>query len=304
MIASGRVGDAWSVLSEALAYYTNRKSDWLRLTSVATPGLTAAMEITRENPKDYLVVISSRDILAYPPGAEKQYWDTGRTFGVNASQTVVWITYDENIKTPQDLIGKKVNIPRRGATTVFDMEAILREWGVLDKVTVVYSGYGDAVNNLKNGLVDVTYMSINHIYPMAFSKGPNIENIETKGPIYYLSTDPQLTRMLGEEQNMLGVPVRIFPGALDKKTQPEEVWGFAIPIFFGADVQMDDDVVYEVTRILYETAGEFDVWHPQGANLSKAFIPAYLRQDIVHPGALRYFNEHDIEMVALADLFK
>jgi len=303
MIASGRVGDAWSVLSEAVAYYTNKRSDWLRLTSVATPGLTAASQITMENPTEYLLVLSSSDIIHLSSEIAEKYYDKLRTFGVNASQTILWVTYDENIKTPQDLVGKKVNIPRRGAHHVVDFEAILREWGVLDKVTVVYGGWGECVANLKDGLTDVTIMRVNHIYPMSFTKGPLIEELETKGPIYYLGTDPELTKMLRKEPGVAIIPVRVFAGALDKKTQPEVVWAVSIPIFFGADMQMDEDVVYEVTRVLYESAGEFAVWHPQGANLSKDFIPAYLKLDLVHPGAVRYFEEHGIKMVPLVELF-
>ena len=40
MILAGRLGDPWFVLSQALAYFVNKQSDWLRLEVVATPGVT------------------------------------------------------------------------------------------------------------------------------------------------------------------------------------------------------------------------------------------------------------------------
>ena len=44
-IAGGRVGDPWYVLSEALAYFLNHNSKWLRATVVATPGITGNYEM-------------------------------------------------------------------------------------------------------------------------------------------------------------------------------------------------------------------------------------------------------------------
>ena len=41
MILGGRLGDGWFVLSQALAYFINKQSDWLRVEVVATPGASA-----------------------------------------------------------------------------------------------------------------------------------------------------------------------------------------------------------------------------------------------------------------------
>lgn len=304
MIAGGRVGDAHQVLSEALAYFINKKSTWLRATVVATPGLAANDELVRDNPTKYIAMSALSNLVHMPKGAQYKNYDGMRTISPGSSGTYLFVTYDKNLKTVKDLAGKVVNLGREGSTLLDDHLPILREAGVLEKVKTVKSGYGTAVTNMKDGLVHVAVVQIDHVYPAGFSKGQFVTDLETRAPVYYVSLDPVAQEKLYLKGDS-SMPVRIFPGALDAKTQTGEVWGGNFVPMFGADIKMDADVVYEVTRVLYESAGEFGVWHVQGQHLTKEFIPTYLiKPELIHPGALKYYKEKGIQMKDLASLLR
>ena len=100
------------------------------------------------------------------------------------------------------------------------------------------------------------------------------------------------------------MPVWVPAGALDPKTQPEGLWAFGDPSYFMADEKMDPEVVYEVTRIIWETsAEEWAHWHPMGAHMTERFKPAMpsLKHYKAHPGAKKFYDEKGIKLVDLAE---
>ena len=70
---------------------------------------------------------------------------------------------------------------------------------------------------------------------------------------------------------------------------------------------MDADVVYEVTRIIWETSSEeWSKWHPIGAHMTQTFKPAMpsTKHYQPHPGAKKFYDNNGIEIKDLADLLK
>ena len=88
--------------------------------------------------------------------------------------------------------------------------------------------------------------------------------METRGPIYYVGFDRDILLQLREKE-FATLPAKVPAGALDPKTQPKALWAYNDPTFWIADERMDPKVVYEVTRIIWETpAEEWAKWNPMG----------------------------------------
>ncbi|MBW1712012.1 MAG: TAXI family TRAP transporter solute-binding subunit [Deltaproteobacteria bacterium] len=309
-IAGARVKDPWYAFSQALAAFINKKSKWLKAEAVATAGLTANIEMVREKPKDYIGLAPTSTTLHARPGhewgeARKTY--TGARFIANiTTMTQLLVTYDSKIKSPQDLVDKTIDVGRKGAGNTPDHLAILKAWGILDKVKLIYTGFGGGAKRLMDGFCDATFLIINHTYPDKFSKGRYIDQLETKKPVYYLGFDRDMLLKLRQTEHGT-VPVKIPAGALDPKTQPQTLWAFNDPVYIMADESMDPKVVEEVTRIIFETEPEeWAKWHPQGAHMTEKFKPATPVPAVVpaHPGTKTYYDKHGIKMEDLADLLK
>jgi TRAP transporter TAXI family solute receptor len=300
------VGDPAYVLGEGLAYYINQDSEWLKATALATPGLTADQQLAQKEPEKYIALAAS---TAWAPAAQLEQWnyyDQFRWIGLVMPYTYVWVTYDQDIKTMQDFAGKRVNIKRKGAEDTPGVEEILKRAGVWDKLGAVeYGGFGGNMNNLKDGLVDVAILFPDHVLPGSFRKGALIENVETKGPIYYISMPADVMEDMGAQpfSEATGfIKGTIFPGALGS-TQPEAIIGAITPIFIGADERMPDDVVSEVTRIIWERAGQFGTWHPMGQNMTKELLATYMYSaDLMHPGSVRFYEEEGVELRNLVEV--
>jgi TRAP transporter TAXI family solute receptor len=308
-IAGGRVGDPWYVLSQALANFINKGSDQLRAEVVTTPGLSGCAEVMKDKPKEYIGA-SCGTVFAHfrmdDFGKARGYYFGMRWIANFSSQTNTMVTYDQNIKTIKDLAGKRVHVGRKGATNTFDMVALLKEWGVLDKVKLVHGGYGGGKSKLMDGLVDATYTLVDHVYPLNFSKGAFITEMETKKPLHYLDLGKEIIEKMRKKGSTSMVPVRLPPKTLDPKTQPNEIWLMDDLSFLAADEKMDNKVVYEVTKIIWETAGKWGTWHPQGAHMTKEFIPAMfvLDRKLVHAGALKFYDDNGIKLKDMAELLR
>ncbi len=297
MILGGRLGDSWFVLSQALAYFVNKQSDWLRLEVVATPGVSAGAEIARKDYEKYIYLAPWAGMVLNPTMKRMNYYDKERIIGFCTGNLWTWITYDKNIKTAQDLAGKKVFIGRPGGARTYFEAKVLEALGVKDKVRLLHGGYGGGRNAMRDGLADVAVMNFQYILPAGFKKGPFIEDLETRKPVYYIGL---MNREFLDKLEM--VSVQIYAGALDKKTQKEAVYGAIDSVFWCVDARMDEAVVKEVTRILYANADKFTSWHAQGASITKETVSTYvLGPERMHPVAAAYYKSQGAKVRPLAD---
>ncbi|MBW1801159.1 MAG: hypothetical protein JRJ85_10585 [Deltaproteobacteria bacterium] len=298
MLLGGRLGDPWFVLSQALAYFVNKQSDWLRLEVVATPGVSAGPEIASRDYEKYIFVSPYAGMMLNPTLKKMNYYDKDRIIGFCTGNVWVWITYDKNIKTAQDLKGKKVFIGRPGGSrTVFETR-VLEAIGVKDKVKVLHGGYGGGRNAMRDGLADVAVMNMDYVLPAGFKKGAFIEDLETRKPVYYINLMPKELQL-----KLDMVPIKIYAGALDPKKQPKDVYATIDSVFWCADARMDDAVVREVTRILYANADKFSSWHAQGAGINRESVCTYIiGPERMHPATMKYYKEQGAKVKPLSDL--
>jgi TRAP transporter TAXI family solute receptor len=309
-IAGARVKDPWYAFSQALANFINNQSSWLRAEAVATAGLTANIELIQEKPQDYIGLAPTSTTLHARPGHSwgeaRRTYNGARYISNLTTMTQLLVTYNTAIKLPEDLIGKTIDVGRKGAGNTPDHLAILEAWGIKDKVKLIYTGFGGGAKRLMDGFCDATFLIVNHTYPDKFSKGRYVDQLETKKPVYYMGFDRDMLLKLRKTEHGT-VPVKVPAGALDPKTQPKALWAFNDPVYLMADQAMDPKIVEEVTRIIFETpAEEWSKWHPQGAHMNEKFKPATPVPDVVpaHAGTKAYYDKKGIRMEDLAELLK
>ncbi|MBW2065428.1 MAG: hypothetical protein JRJ03_10920 [Deltaproteobacteria bacterium] len=298
MLLGGRLGDPWFVLSQSLAYFVNKQSDWLRIEVVATPGASAGAEIASKNYEKYIFISPYYGIKLNPTNKRVNFYDKERIIGFCTGNVWVWVTYDKNIKTAQDLAGKKVYIGRPGGARAVFEARVLEALGIKDKVKLLHGGYGGGRNALRDGLADAAVMNIDYVLPAGFRKGAFIEDLETRKPIYYINLMPPELQL-----KLDMVPLKIYAGALDPKTQKEDLYASIDAIYWCADARMDDAIIREVTRILYANADKFAGWHAQGAGISKESLSTYIiGPEKMHPAAMKYYQEVGANVKPLSDL--
>lgn len=304
-LAAGRVTHPQYALVAGVADAVSKQSDWLRLDLVTTPGMTGNIEMVMANPKDYIGLSGVEGLLLISQSKRYEYYDKVRLIGIIGLVCSSFVTYDKDIKTLADLAGKRVNVHRKASSYWAMCKQIMEEAGVWDNIRQANVGFGGGMKELRDGTVDVACSTFDFIYPNTYRKGAAIIQAETRAPIYYIDFNKEAMEKIYKRKTSTGIPLRVPAGALDPKTQPESFSANIIVSYLIADEQMDDDIVYEVARIMHKNAGTYEKWHPQGANMTKEFIPSYLlSKDWVHRGALKFYEDNNIPVKDMFQLLQ
>lgn len=289
--------------SFALADMINKNSSWLKATAVETRSSTVNVRTIAEDPekrKDTLVFTSAYTNLeaarGYPPFREPYAsirW-VGKTIVVGAT----FISSSPNIRKPEDMIGKRVALGSRGSTVDIGPAAILDAWGIKDKVRLSNLDWGAGKTAFIDGTVDVHILSAIDIGGGKFSPPPaGAEIMASPKPVYFIDVDEEVCRKARENTGYPIYPYPVPAGALGPK-QPEAIVMQSQVMAWYADLAMDEKVVYEISRIMWENAEQFAEKHVTGKGITKEnihMVPG-LTAEGMHPGALKFAREKGLKI--------
>ena len=204
-------------------------------------------------------------------------------FSIHPEPFTVMARDDSNIHSFNDLKGKRVNVGDPGSGTRATMNVILKAKGWDDSAFKVASELKPAEmassmcdNNLDaitynvghpNGALKEAAASCNaHLVPVT---GPKIEELILANPYYAKAT---------------------IPGGLYKGSdKPVDTFGVYATLVTSSDV--DPDVVYAVTKAVFDNFSRFKRLHPAFANLKEQDMIKNALSAPLHKGAVRYYKE-------------
>ena len=311
-IAAARPGDAWNVLSHALAGFINKKSEWLKADVVATAGVADDTRLVlgkKANRKNHIIV-------TYNPGW--RYLGQGDYVPYKIGSILVltnaWVTLDKDIKELSDLKGKVVTLPRKvkGTYTYVFIEQ-LREMGIWDSIKPRHGGLGASLSALRDGAAKAGVLMFDYVYPNHYALGSNLEELQSRSDIYFIqqgnvkgNTESIGKACKSESFKGLDLPnlAMTIPAKALSPKQDKEMVVVSLPIFWAASKDVSEKVVYEVTRVLYEAAKnhEFDTFHSAGKGITPDFLVTSFwdteeeARTNYHPGALKYYDEVKLKM--------
>jgi TRAP transporter TAXI family solute receptor len=302
-ILSNPFGSSGYVLSFALADMINKNSSWLRATALETKSSTVNVRTVAEDPekrKDYLVFTSAYtnlDAARAKPPFKKPYkglrW-VGKTIVVGAT----FISSNAGIRKPQDMIGKRVALGAKGSTVDLGPSAVLEAWGIKDKVKLSYLPWAAGKTAFLDGTVDVSILSAIDIGGGKFSPPPaGAEIMASPKPVYFIDADEETCKKARDISGYPIYPVPVPAGALGPK-QPEPIVIQSQVIAWYADLAMPEKVVYEISRIMWENAGQFAEKHITGRGITREnihMVPGLTEADM-HPGALKFAKEKGLKI--------
>ena len=203
----------------------------------------------------------------------------------------IWLLFTKtpNVKSVQDLPGRRVALGPKAGTATLMMEETLKAAGVFDKVKLQYLSFSDITDGLLNDTIDVGMG--NFWYNPADDKiGPTqgTINLQASGkPFHYVLIDKAT---LMKTRDVRGVPYRILD--LPNKTLPFQTVPMAV--YANADyvaVSRDfpEEQAYEYTRLFIKHLP--DVMATGG--IASVFTPKFLPYGLtnLHPGAARAYRE-------------
>lgn len=208
--------------------------------------------------------------------------------GLYKNYTHVVTLASSSIKTMTDLKGKVVSTGSPGSGAELTAFRVLQAYGIDPEKDIQRQGLGgsESADALKDGKIDAFFWSggipTAAILDLAHTSGITIRMVSNDSVLESLQS--KYGKALYVQGN---VPKATYPGL------EGDVGVVSIPNLLVVHADMDENLVYEITKALFTHRTELVAIHPEAANIS---LESAVKDSPApfHPGAIRYYKEQHV----------
>jgi TRAP transporter TAXI family solute receptor len=289
VIGSSAVGGSYYLYAGGLATYLSSKTPNIKATARTTRGSVENARLLDRKAMDLAFINAS--VLFEQKSGLNQFKDarSDRLRGValvDLAPTHVVTLASHNIKSLQDLRGKRVSIGAAGSGGANSALVVLNALGIRNDVRIQNLGFEESANNLRDGNLEA-FMGGSAL-PM-----PAVMDLATTQNIRLLAFEESFIRKLQASDpatEVTVIPAKTYRGV----DQPVTTIGHPSTLVTHAD--MAADTVYEITKVLLQPENRkymqtiYRAWNPEpGAELWKRIGVS------LHPGAERAYREAGVK---------
>ncbi|MGM0784159.1 MAG: TAXI family TRAP transporter solute-binding subunit [Pseudomonadota bacterium] len=193
---------------------------------------------------------------------------------------------DSGIESLSDLEGKVVSVGAPGSGTELNARAVLESNGITyDDIDPRRLNFNETADAIRDGDIDAGFWSV----------GPptsSIMNLATTRDIRLVGLSDEEVANAREAVSVFA-PYELRAGLYEG--MEEGVQTIGIPNVLAVSSEMDEELAYQITKMLFERTDELIEVHP-AANDTTVKFSTDSTPIAFHPGALRYYEEVDAEI--------
>lgn len=189
---------------------------------------------------------------------------------------------DTDIHTLRDLVGKRVSVGAARSGNELNARALLGAAGLsyADLLQVEYLHYGESVELFAKGELDAILVS-------AGLGVAAVMEASQRTPVRFIPIEREFIETKAKMFFPIIIPTNSYPG------QTSAIPTAALNNFFVTTSDASEEMVYQITKAIFENVDSIRAVHPAAEVLSLENALAIQPID-VHPGALRYFQEKGV----------
>lgn len=291
-IGTGGVTGVYYPTGGAICRLVNRgrKDHGIRCSVESTGGSVYNINSLRDGGMDLAVAQSDWQYHAYNGTSifENQgaFKSLRSVFSLHTEAFTVVVRADSGINSLDDLVGKRVNIGNPGSGNRATMEVVMRMKG-WNKDTFKVS------SELK-GSEQPQALCDNKIDAMIYNAGhPNgaVQEVAT-------SCEVKIIPVVGKEIDALVdrspyYAYTVIPGGM-YAGNPQDIKTFGVKATFVSTSKVDEEVIYQVVKAVFDNFDNFKTLHPVFVNLDPKNLIKEGNAAPLHKGAERYFKERGL----------
>jgi uncharacterized protein len=204
-------------------------------------------------------------------------------FSVHAEPFTVVARADSGIETFDDLKGKRVNVGNPGSGQRSTMEVLMdaKGWTMDDFALASELKSAEQAQALCDNKIDAMVFTVGH------PSGSIQEATTTCDTKLIPVSGPEVDQLV--EQNPYYAKA-VIPGGMYAGTD-QDVETFGVKATFVSSADVPEEVVYELTKAVFENFEDFKKLHPAFANLEKEDMVTEALSAPLHAGAEKYYKE-------------
>jgi len=216
----------------------------------------------------------------FPDG---KFEDLRAVFSVHPEPFTVVARADSGINTFEDLKGKRVNLgnPGSGARATFEVVMEKMGWSASDFALAAELKSSEQAAALCDNKIDAIVFTVGH-------PAGTIKEATTSCESKLINVDNDKVKELANGADYYAMAT--IPGGMYNGT-PDDVTTFGVGATFVASTKTSPEVVYEITKAVFENFGRFKKMHPAFGNLVEANMIKNNLSAPLHEGAVKYYKE-------------
>ena len=237
----------------------------------------------------YQLATVQSDVMAYAHDGTNTFEEDGaidsfKVIGALYAETVQIVTVDPAIKSVADLKGKSVCVGDVGSGTYYNTVDVLAAYDMtIDDITPVYQSFGDSTESLKDGKIDAAFLC-------AGAPTTAVTELSTSSDVYLISIDDEHMKKLLDSCPYYAeytIPANTYEGFAEDTTT------ITVKCTLICSADLEDDVVYALTKIIFEAKDAITALHDKGNELDLTFATEGITVPF-HAGAAKYFEEKGV----------
>jgi TRAP transporter TAXI family solute receptor len=291
-IGTGGITGVYYPTGGAIAKMVNqkRKEYGIRATVESTGGSVFNVNAIMSGDLEFGVVQSDRQFQAMKGMAE--WADKGpqeelrAVFSIHPESVTLVASVDSGIEKVGDLKGKRVNIGNPGSGQLQNSIDALSAVGLNPDTDIEAERVkaAEAPGLLQDGRIDAFFYTVGH--PSGAIKEATAG--ATKVRLVHIDA-PGIQELIAEKPYyaVSKIPAGAYPGAVNGD---EDVTTFGVKATFVTSAKVPDEVVYAITKEVFDNFEDFKKLHPAYQVLTKEGMLDGLSAPI-HDGAMKYYKE-------------
>lgn len=279
-IATASVGGAFYPIGVGIAEIVSSRVPGVFMTAEVTQGAVENPRLVGTGLADLGITNANTAYFAFHGSEPYQRAYDIRALGLLHSSILHVVTLQSSpIETIRDMRGRRVAVGPPGGGSIPALEALFDVHGVsFDEIQPSYLSYNDGMQALRDRTVDVA---------LALAGFPVSSVLETESSVdvRFVRADESLWDELTAKYPYFQ-PLRVPDGTYRADTSAPVL---AVPNLLVVPASMDEELVYQIARAIYENLDELAGYHDA---LTHVTVENSARTPIpLHPGSERYFRE-------------
>jgi len=288
VIASGNTGGTFYYIAAGQSKIITENIEGISFATEATASPIENNTFASDDVNVFAMTPLDALVGAYEGDKEKGYsepLDNLRLVMAGHRTTVHYVTLkNSGINSFNDIKGKRVGTFSKGNSGYYITEALFAEYGIGPKdYTALPMTASEMSDALKDGAIDVAMMS-------AGAPAAAVTDLNTSKDIHLISIDNDKIKAFNEKYQYWRVDVLPSGTYSDVKVDTNVV---TFPVVLACNADLDEEIVYQVTKVLNENTSELTKIHQNGADWNTKNSLEQFANPLIpfHPGAARYYRE-------------